>query len=278
MKTLKTVLHRYRYNVDNPAEAKMYKELCKQLTDGRRFFNVLAHPCDGSAGCPAGPVELETEQLFSNQWNTMGVDGHTGYRVFDWYEGIYPNAAIKQGHWLEITSEMQDIRWNTHVCGFCGAQETAAKGYVFCPHCIGSEYLKQTDLQLLRMKPVAEHLPTREPLTRAEATWLVPQYVEAQTVCATSRAVKRRTKQREDIIKKATRDIENAEIKRTGLLWFLDHDVQIDNLIYYNHTGIFTFGWRTPVSDDVASALLDIISEFPYPYCIKGTSRSWEGY
>jgi hypothetical protein len=50
----------------------------------------------------------------------------------------------------------------------------------------------------------------------------------------------------------------------------MDHGYRdIDNVIYYTHTGKFGFGWRTPLDAAEVSALLDIITEFPYLYEIK---------
>lgn len=40
----------------------------------------------------------------------------------------------------------------------------------------------------------------------------------------------------------------------------------MQNVIYYDHTGRFGFGWREPLSDVELSTVLDIISEFSFPY------------
>jgi hypothetical protein len=271
--TLKTVLHKYRLNLDNADDRKEYEELTAKLNDGRHWMNCSADTKDKGKSAPAGEIELETEHLFSNQWNTA-----CGFRVFDWYEGIYSNKRIKEGHWLEITDEMREIRRNTLVCGYCGNKEPAAKGYVFCEKCLDSEYLKEDDLFLLRMLPVEQNMPKRPELTAAELNWLKPQYVERQTTGANSRNANRLRKQRFDIAAKRTKAIRVANEEAEGMIWLMDNNISIDNVIYYSHTEKFCFGWRQPVSDSVASRLLEIISEFPFAYEIKGESRNWEGY
>ena len=106
-------------------------------------------------------VEIETNCLFANQWNTAPIAdvSNKGLRVFDWAQDYQFNnntKHIKSGHWLLITQEMRDIRDNMHKCRYCGAMEPAQKGYVFCPHCIDSEYLDTKTLKLTRMMAVSD--------------------------------------------------------------------------------------------------------------------------
>ena len=141
-------------------------------------------------------IELETSCLFSNQWNTA-----CGKRVFDWYEAIYPNRKIKEGHYLDITDEMRQIRQTTLVCGYCGKNYPNGKPG-FCNACLDSEYLKESDLALLRLLPVALKFPTREPLTDSERATLLPQYVSAANLGNDSRAVKAKQDTRKRVEKK----------------------------------------------------------------------------
>jgi hypothetical protein len=109
-----------------------------------------------------GIIELETEFLFENQWNS-----NVG-RVFDWYEeAVFDSRGkerknIKRGHYLEITPEMAEIRRNTLKCGYTGQQFPAAKGYIFneTENALGSPYLKESELHALeprrRVQEVAE--------------------------------------------------------------------------------------------------------------------------
>lgn len=78
-----------------------------------------------------------------------------------------------------------------------------------------------------------------------------------------------RQKKRQDLINSAQKDAQERETELAGKLWAFDHGLNIDNLIYYKHRDIFTFGWRNLVTDAEKSAILDVISEFPYEYEIK---------
>lgn len=86
-----------------------------------------------------------------------------------------------------------------------------------------------------------------------------------------------RAKQRQEIIDHADDAIRNQSTERDGKLWLFDHGLSIGNVIYYNHRDIFTFGWRELVSDDEASKILDVISEFPFEYEIKSKSKVYSG-
>jgi hypothetical protein len=277
---LKTTLHRYSFSLDRADDARAYAELREKLsaTNGECF----AVNGTGNDGAPEGPIELETTHLFSNQWNTAPIgESSTGYRVFDWCEWIFysngKRTRRRSGYWLEITDEMREIRRNTNVCGYCGHQERAQRGLVFCDRCLDSPYLKPTELHLTRMMSTEHAWPEREPLTDAERAHLMPEYVRRQTTGADSRNAQRLVKQRANVVAKHEKAISDATSERDGMLWLMDRGFPIDNVIYYNHVGRFGFGWQSPVSDEVASEILGWISEFPFPYQIKGISRTWEG-
>lgn len=274
---MKTTLHAYRFDTREPDERAAYEALRETLraTPGRGEW---MHSWGGAGHYlewARKPVEvtLESDFIFDNQWNTAPIEGVSdkGYRVFDWAENYQRDGQehIKAGHYLDITDEMREVRRNTHKCGYCGAHEPAAKGYVFCPHCIGSEYLKMSDLPLTRMMPAGERRKEFPPLSEAEKAHLLPLYREAQLHGHTERDKKRIAKARADVIAKASKKTANAARERDGFLWFMDRGIKTDNLIYYNHTGRFCFGWRSAVDDELRAALLDVVSEFPFPYDIK---------
>lgn len=253
--TIKTVLHTFSLLTTRPEDCAKYEQLCEKLDDGRH--QMRCWPIDRNYSVEAGPVELETEFLFSNQWNTAD-----GKRVFDWYEGIVDNPNYRIGHYLEITDEMREIRRNTNVCGFCGHQEAAQKGNVFCCKCLGSPYLKETELYLLRMLPVELHFPNRKPLSKAESEYLTPLYVEAQTK-TNQKAMEIRYK---TIETDRARKINNANDEADGFIWLMDRDIPTDNVIYYPSTGKFAFGWRSTMSESVEKALVKKLENFPYEY------------
>ncbi len=264
--TMKTIIHTYRYDVSVPDEAAAYAELCERLKGSQpHWMNCLAGPYRDEWKPKDGvELELQAANVFSNQWNT-----ECGRRVFDWYQPTYPNVSLKAGYWLEQTAEMQECRRNTMTCGYCGHHKQAAQGYEFCPDCLGSEYLKPTELHLLRMKSSAQFMPTREPLTEAEEARLLPDYEEAQRTSKATTGAARGEAMRARIVETCRKTIEKAKTEMVGKLWLIDHGLAIDNVIYYSHKGRWCFGWRERLSDDYRSRFLDVASEFPFDYDIK---------
>jgi hypothetical protein len=269
IKTLKTRIHYYYFHADRPNEAQEYREMCERLQadSGRRFFHVIAHPgSDKRTSEQVGSKEitLELAHVFADQWNS------TDARVFDWYEGIYPNRKIHKGYWLEITDEMRAIRQATLTCGYCGKQVQDNESHgTFCDRCLHLPYLIETELHLLRLLPAGLFMPHREELTETERADLLPRYVKRQTEGNDSRAVKAKQKARQDVEAKYQRESKAVEEEYQGFLWLLDHNVNLENCIFYSHTRKFSFGWRTPVSQAVKSVLLDVLVEFPYEYEIE---------
>lgn len=265
---LKTKLHKYSFNIGKRNEREQYEALVEKLKQDpdRRFFNVLEIPPYNSNFHDSLPedIELETEFLFSNQWNTT-----SGHRIFDWYEAIISNRDLKRGHWLEITDEMRKIRNSTLVCGYCGKYEPEDSGKTFCEKCLDSPYLKETDLNLLRLLPVALHFPHRSPITEAEEKELLPKYIDRQTKGADSRAVQQKANQRKRVQEKYEESRDAAETEYKGMIWLLDRDISIENVIFYSHTGKFSFGWRNPLSKSVADSLRQKLVNFPCDFEIK---------
>ena len=272
---MKTKLHYYRFGLDNAEELKKYRELQKKLkAQGLKCFDSICSnhydwykktikPLDGKE------ITLETDFLFNNQWNTERTEtSKSGLRVFDWAEAIYHNPDVKEGMYLDQTPEMAEIRRNTLKCQYCGKHYQAAQGHVFCDACLDSEYLEEKQLHLLRLLPVDES-KKGSALTDAERANLLPQYIKRQTTGADSRNANKLKRQRETIKSEQEETIRNAMTKRDGLLWLMDHDISIDNVIYYSHTKRFCFGWRSPIEPPVKSALLDLLCEFPFDYDIK---------
>lgn len=287
MATIKTKIHVYKFDTSKPSEKYAYEELKTKLraTLGRGHRMHCLASFDKELELSDGPIELETKHLFSNQWNSAPYGKYEkGIRCFDWYEAIYPNAHYKQGHYLDITQEMIDIRQHTDVCGYCGRQydnqwyiKLSDGGIAwaadltnrFCEACLDSPYLKAEELHLLRLLPIALDMPTRAPLTPQEQDHLIPLFVERQTVASDSRAVKKRKKEREDIEERFERKNATYRREHDGMIWLWEHHVNLDNVIFYEHTGVFSFGWRAPVDAAVKARLLDIMVEFPFPYEIK---------
>lgn len=274
---MKTQIVQYVYRTDQPDEAAAYDAMVAMLREAgynESMRGVIGLEC--YSGKPeSGVVELDTKHLFSNQWNTLPMDGGNGYRVFDWYEEAAPNRSLKRGHYLIITDEMAEARQNRYTCGYCGHQtdtpetELVIAGKPFCNQCLGSEYLKEPEIYLTRLRPVAEHFPKRDPLTTSEEIELIPLYRESQTTGRTARERARIAKRRQRVADDYAKDVRKAETRRDLATWFLDRGMRDDNVVYYDHTDTVCFGWRTPLTDAEVSRLLDVISGFPWEYRIK---------
>lgn len=268
-KILKTTLTKYCFYVNDKKDAAAYSALCDTLkSKGLKCFE--SHGGGLHHGIKLnGDIELETSHLFNNQWNTPAADGKNGFRVMEWAQDYNPhgNRFIKQGYWIEPTKEMREAQDSTCACGYCGHQEPAQMGNVFCPKCIGSEYLTKETLHLLRMQPVS-CTKNRAELSQAESEHLLPLFIAAKIHGTSERDKVRISKARENIEKTFLKVTKNAKIEHDGLLWLMDNGVSLNNVIFYAHTGKFCFGWRNPVTvekDDLLAAL----SGFPFDYEIK---------
>jgi len=273
--TLKTTIHCYRFDISSPSDLAAWEGLRADLKKTRRCFNVLADP-KGLTDKPirnldGQTVELECKHLFEDQWNSAPLPGfENGLRLHDWYEGIYPNAKIKTGYWLELTPEIQAIRRDVLKCGYCGNQEWAKDAPTFCTQCIGAVHLKESDLPLLRLMPVATRFGTkRAPLTEAEAAELIPAFVHAQTVSKETAAGRAREATYVRILKDRDNTVSNANDQYDGLKWILDKGLTLENVIFYNHTGTFCVGWRKPLGEAEAAVWFDLLDGFPFPVEVK---------
>lgn len=62
-------------------------------------------------------------------------------------------------------------------------------------------------------------------------------------------------------------DIADSEKELKAFEWLINHNIEIENVMYYNHTGRFCFGWRKPIEKvpELSQELID----FPFEYDIK---------
>ena len=251
---IQTTLHAYHFDTRNPEEAKAWAELKAKLAN--HPHRMKSHG-GGSHYRPelAGPITLKTECLFSNQWNTT-----CGHRVFDWAQDYTERPSIKQGHYLEQTEEMREIRRSTYRCGYCGKTQRPLVSK-FCQSCLGSPYLKESDLSMLHMRPVEEFHPSRT-ISAEELQELMPAYIEAQMKVKAAKEAALREK----IDEEANKAIELATIERDGKLWMLDRKLSLDNLIFYKHNETFTLGWQSPFSDSVKAGFQEAMKDFPFKW------------
>src|SRR4030095_5865747 len=274
METIKTKLHHYFFNIDKGSEREAYEELRRQLEVSHvgKFFNVRStRPLTVDFNNKTEEVELDPSFLFNNQWNEIGK----GRRLFDWYEEIFDNRHTKAGHWLENTPEMEAIR-QTLTCGYCGKYVNASEPHKWhCEKCLGSEYLKEKDLGLLRLFPVSNSIKNKIfNMTEEERAEILPAYKEAQGLGKISREKAAASKNRKKVAalipkaeEKGRELLESAKVQTEALTWLLDHELNfIDNVIYYDHTKRFCFGWLRPLAHEERSKLLAVIPEFPFEY------------
>lgn len=303
VKTLPATLHHYYFDASKPEESAKWTELCKQM---RAEFDAGTRGHKMHAFGEKAPlyrndseaVDIELAHLFENQWNTGPTDSSAqGLRVFDFYQFAEIHSKnIKRGHWLELSPELIQARRETHKCGYCGAhygphhEPIPSNG--FCSKCLGSEYLKQSELYLLRLIPLSpdsydadreKHRNDRPQLNAEEAATLVPQWQEMRRTCDLKRASAARVRERQQIEKKLTdykRELEanaaGAQEEHDGMLWLWEHGFSTENWIYYKHTRTFAWGWRTPVSAEDKSRWLEIASEFPFNYEVKSVAGNVE--
>jgi hypothetical protein len=281
---IKTVLHAYRFDISKTEEKTAYDAMVETIREsfkGRVWSNDMTggYTADSNAwkfseriqALGVLEIELETKHLFADQWNSAPMPGFdSGARLFNWSENAYLNRSIKTGYWLEQNAAMAEVLRNTHKCGYCGKQEPAQKSYVFCPHCTDSEYLTRDQLHLTRMVPVRDDSKKRAELTQAEKDYLYPLFDEAQKNGKTTRGIARLAKAKDDIEKQYARTVRIATVKRDAARWIIANIPRaLDNWIYYDHTDVHCFGWRDLLTDEEVSALLDVISEFPFQYELK---------
>lgn len=288
---MKTTIHFYFFDLTVAAQKAEYAALCERLAGHPRKFDAMGF---GDTGLKDGDVvDLDCGHLFDNQWNTVGNNGRAGVRLFDWREMAHASTKsggmtnqiapwyVRRGYWLEQTDEMREARRNTCTCRYCGRQEPAAKGYVFCPHCMGSEYLKRENLALTRLVPVCDSSEDVIALTETEKAVVYELYSAAQL----SASLHRETPKDEaaKILAEAEaeykKSVEIAERKLAGVRWFIDNKVNTYNVIYYSHVDAWCFGWRSELDNDLADAVELTLKEnaAPFNWIIKaenGTRKS----
>ena len=274
---MKTVIHEYRFRMSEPKEKQAYKALCDALkAQGLKCFETHGGGSHYHGAFLGGrEIELEKKRLFNNQWNTAPIDGFSekGLRVFDWaQDSQYANCGknIKQGHYLEQTEEMKAERRDRFECGFCGFQTTraAAKVVPFCNSCTDSEYLKESNLMLTRMRCVIDESEFN-PLSESEQAELLPKYREAQIHGSTVRGKARIAKKRADMLARRESALKNANTEFDGFTWLLDRGINTENCIYYGHAGKFSFGWLQAFGAETAAQLKAKLTGFPFPYEVK---------
>lgn len=256
-----TKIHYYRFDIKNPTEKEEYNALRQFLiAQNLECFDAINHSVTNIKPLNGQDIELDTEYLFNNQWNTKPIgDSKTGLRVFDWTEVIYPNRNMKEGSYLEQTEEMRKIREETFKCGYCGAQYHLPT-QIFCEMCLGGEHLKRVQLHMLTLNPISGPREDQQPTEE-----LIQMYEQVQLVARKQRAENRIKSKLEDLNK----SIENAKLELDAFTRIIDAGLDFDNWIYYAHTKEFCFGWRDPSTPEERAEITAKLINFPYKYTFK---------
>lgn len=276
---MKTIIHSYYFNLNNNSESQDYSDLVTRLSKTHKKFHAIGdyhYPnLDGAE------IELKTQHIFDNQWNTAPIGKYTkGLRVFDWAESAifnngHENHSIKKGHYLDLTPEMIAIRKETLQCGYCGHYYPHTTEQTFCTQCLDSPYLEAKNLKLLRLVPVEGKWSRNVPeLTAEEHASLFPLYHDSQVRGRVARDKEKLEEQRQKVQTEYEETVQKkipalqvaAVVEYTGKNWLLSHDISIENVIYYSHTHIFSFGWMKPFAPEVQVTLRELLTAFPYPW------------
>ena len=292
--TIKKELVYFRIDVSRPEGCKAYTELCETLKEipfeSWRTVGMFAsgttnfglhdfikrlqkkldiHVSTADYQLHSREINLKTDHLFDDQWNTA-----EGFRLHNKTEFEWPALHIKEGYYIRQNPEMIAVLQGTAKCGYCGHHAPVGEKD-FCDNCISSPYLEVSNPRLLRMEPIeaperrtGETLKTprgARPLSEEELAIVMPRYIEAQTKIRQEKEESLRA----EIKRSLEQKIELAETDAKGMLWLLDAGIPTENLIFYPHTRTFCFGWRNPVSKEVRAELVEKLKQFPFDFEIK---------
>ncbi len=278
---MKCTLNAYRFNIGNKKQEEAWKKLEKKLkaTHERPFisyhnevgykmagqidFEELVRDYDGYE------FEIDDEFVFKDQLNTHPPDGcDTGLRLFDWRQMAYPNENIKAGYYLTFDDEFITERRTRLRCAYCGEQYRTSNDVgpwkknrpgEWCKKCLGSRYLKEDELHLTMLVGICDDPMKSVPEWAKEG--LLHDYKEAQKL----RIEQDKERHIQDIELRFRKKTANAKVEHDGFMWLLKHDIDVDNVIFYDHTSEFCFGWRTPFTAEQREA----VSNFPYKHKFK---------
>jgi hypothetical protein len=274
---IKVKLNYYRFDISNLEEAQKYKDVCETIPHKKDTTHHSNFKIYGS-NTPflqkikeldkRDFVDIDTKYLFSNQFNTS--EKSLNLRVYLWNEYIYPNKDIKEGYFLSNCEELLKRLDNTFKCSYCGKQYPRKERdkLIFCNSCLDSEYLTIDNLPLLRLRKIKDKGKIL-PLNDCDFELLKSNFIEAQIKGSSKRGKERIAKLRNDLLTEYQTTKTNAETKYKGMLWLLDKGINTSNVIYYNHTNIFTFGWRKKLSFQEEQEFKEELKDFPYNYKIE---------
>lgn len=268
---IKSKFETYRYDISDLNEKIEYAKLVDYLQSKnyKKWTNYLGYNYNFEKNQNwwnklyklGSVVEIDTSFLFEEQFNTTKSSGNL--RLHLWSEDIYPNKDIKQGYYLE-SEELLEVIKEQHKCGFCGARynkENMPKDKI-CTKCLGSPYLSEDNIKLLRLNSVATPNGLKKYLTKEQVEKLKPK-IFRERVKYNKMVAKKDLKER---LERNEKEFQTAKNEYYGTKWLLKKGFNVDNIIFYPHRDIFTLGWKTPLTFDEEQDVKKRLKDFKYSY------------
>ena len=238
----------------SPAIAEHFDALtCKEIAELSRASFFVGH---------WQPVLLSTP--FNNKkresWKIANVcDQILRSRLTENYGKTYQgphNIQIHEGKFRVIFSSKNCWMWEE----FGLATEKNLEIFKNCGLPFGENSLHTSAEKLTElcgeMRPDVDDLPEND---------FYRSFLEAKKAAELNKLKQQHT----DKITSLKRKIEYAQIELTGFEWLINHHIDYDNCIYYDHTGRFCFGWRNALTKKEKAELAESLREFPFPYDFK---------
>lgn len=242
---------------NSPEQKKEAQRVVKE--QGLKEFNSLAPQ---HTMIPEGVYQIDLGTVFADQYNTTGK---RRYRIFEYDEVLSVDCARPQGRGYYIAEGIEKIReYQKHlkVCGYCGKQYYKSD-QEWCFACVGSEYLTPDCYKLLRLVNVCNRIKYKYPVTVSADFRAIIREAQRKTRQKKLRQAKK------DTLAACHQKIKSAQKEHRAFQWLIDQDIAFDNCIYYDHTGVFCFGWRTSLTDTQKRKLKKALVEFPFKYELK---------
>lgn len=267
---MKVTITKYDLNISNESEHLEYLTLTKKIKSlGYKLFDTYNHDKSNKYYSDL-PLEqtIETDTLFENQYNTV-----EGFRIFDWSETIYNNKNIKKGYYISKgVDKLKKAKANQLKCGFCGKRYDKSKTIlIYCNACLDSEYLTEKELPLLRLQSLAGVKQGSGDVPK-ELTKAFNDNKQAYKDGQLGRMQKEAKELLEELAEK--QKVQNYEAQVQYDLLMLG--IPINNLIYYNHTSSWSYGWRDSVDLEEFNTFLKLVSDNDNKICkdLDGISLS----
>lgn len=78
--------------------------------------------------------------------------------------------------------------------------------------------------------------------------------------------IKKLNQQKIDYLAGLRKKIDQARKEYSGYEWLIEHNIDHKNCIYYDHTDVFSFGWRELIPLDEKAELTEKLKNFPYAW------------